>query len=75
MSDRLGEGVIIISANPTHLSINKDYLKDIEAENRKLKTALQNLVNLKEYKDKNGKDAHYLREQPKAWKMAKDALP
>jgi hypothetical protein len=36
--------------------------------------ALERLVFLKHYKDNHGKNDYYLREQPKAWKVAKDVV-
>ena len=36
--------------------------------------ALQNLVALKESKDKSGKDEYYLKSQPIAWENAKKAI-
>ena len=36
--------------------------------------ALYNLVNLKEHKDKHGKDEFYEKNQPKAWEFAKQVL-
>lgn len=36
--------------------------------------ALEELVQLKEWKDKHGKDEHYLNAQPTAWNNAKEAL-
>ena len=36
--------------------------------------ALQELLQVKEWKDKNGKDEHYLKAQPVAWQNAKAAI-
>lgn len=36
--------------------------------------ALQNLVQLKEWKDRNGKDEHYEKAQPIAWDAARAAI-
>jgi len=36
--------------------------------------ALQELVEVKDWKDKNGKDEHYEKSQPVAWKNAKAAI-
>ena len=36
--------------------------------------ALQNLLQLKEWKDKHGKDEHYQQAQPIAWEAAKTAI-
>lgn len=36
--------------------------------------ALKELVRLKDYKDKYGKDEHYVVEQPLAWDKARVAL-
>lgn len=36
--------------------------------------ALQNLVQLKEWKDRNGKDEHYEKAKNKAWQDAKAAI-
>ena len=36
--------------------------------------ALQNLVQLKEWKDRNGKDEHYEKSQPIAWDAARAAI-
>ena len=36
--------------------------------------ALQNLVQLKEWKDRNGKDEHYKKAQPIAWDAARAAI-
>ncbi len=36
--------------------------------------ALERLLFLKHYKDNHGKNDYYLREQPKAWKVAKDLV-
>lgn len=38
---------------------------------RELECVLYNLVKLKEYKDKHGKDERYLEEQPRLWKQAR----
>lgn len=40
----------------------------------KLLDALQQLLIVKEYKDKNGKDEIYLKSQPIAWELAKKAV-
>jgi len=48
------------------------YAKD--AEILRLREALENLVALKEWKDRYGKDDHYTALQPAAWKAAKAAL-
>ena len=40
----------------------------------KLLDALQQLLIVKEYKDKNGKDEIYLKSQPMAWELAKKAV-
>lgn len=36
--------------------------------------ALKELIQVKEWKDKNGKDEHYLKAQPIAWDNARKAL-
>lgn len=36
--------------------------------------ALQELIEVKDWKDKNGKDEHYEKSQPVAWKNAKAAI-
>ena len=43
-------------------------------DNALLLEALKNLVQLKKCKDKNGKDEHYVKSQPIAWKNAKEAI-
>lgn len=42
--------------------------------NDKAIKALEQLVQLKDYKDSQGKDDYYNREQPLAWQAARDAL-
>jgi len=41
---------------------------------REMEEALQELVDLKNYKDEHGKDEFYLENQPKAWKRARAVL-
>lgn len=48
-------------------------LKSLERE-KKLVEALEELVKLKRYKDKVGKDFHYNERQPIAWEKAETAL-
>lgn len=36
--------------------------------------ALEDLIQVKEWKDKNGKDEHYLKAQPVAWENARKAI-
>lgn len=43
-------------------------------KNEDLRICLANLLSLKEHKDKHGKDALYLKEQPLAWNRARELL-
>lgn len=51
-----------------------DIMNYARRTNKELVTALDELVQLKNWKDKNGKDEHYVRSQPIAWSNAKEAL-
>lgn len=44
------------------------------AENRAMREVLMMLVNLKEHKDRSGKDEFYERHQPYAWSSAIETL-
>jgi len=46
-------------------------LRDVNAV---LSATLQSLVDLKDHKDKNGKDKYYLKNQPLAWDYARNIL-
>lgn len=48
--------------------------KENKARIARLEAGLKTLVTLKEYKDTRGKSDEYLREQPVAWKNARDLL-
>lgn len=41
---------------------------------KEMEIVLQNLVDLKDYKDENGKDKYYLEQQPIAWAKARILL-
>ena len=43
-------------------------------KNMHLRTALQRLINLKDYKDTEGKTEWYLEQQPDAWENARSVL-
>ena len=49
-------------------------LTKLFVSSHKLLDALQQLLIVKEYKDKNGKDEIYLKSQPIAWELAKKAV-
>lgn len=51
-----------------------DIMNYARRTNKELVQALNELVQLKDWKDKNGKDEHYVRSQPTAWENAKKAL-
>ncbi|MBK8132627.1 MAG: hypothetical protein IPK48_07890 [Gammaproteobacteria bacterium] len=53
-----------------HLPCYKCRTEHLEVENANLKAALSRLVELKRYKDANGNDAHYEKEQQAAWAQA-----
>lgn len=48
--------------------------ESIEERLEKLHEALEELMKLKEWKDKHGKDEHYKKHQPAAWDKARTAL-
>lgn len=49
-------------------------IQALQQENKRLREALQNLVDLKAYKDKYGKDEGYYERQPVAWHLATESL-
>ena len=51
-----------------------DIMNYARRSNKELEEALKQLVQLKDWKDKNGKDEHYVRLQPVAWEDARKAL-
>ena len=51
-----------------------DIMNYARRSNKELIEALHELVQLKDWKDKNGKDEHYVRSQPAAWENARKAL-
>lgn len=51
--------------------IENDRLK---AENERLREALEELIQLKDWNDRNGKDEHYLNARERAWTQAREAL-
>jgi hypothetical protein len=51
-----------------------DIMNYARRSNKELVGALEQLVQLKKWKDKNGKDEHYEKSQPIAWINAKEAL-
>jgi len=59
---------------------NEEEIKELELLTKRfvasydLLDALQQLIIVKEYKDKNGKDDTYLKAQPIAWDLAKKAI-
>jgi hypothetical protein len=52
----------------------REMIHELSKENEQLRNCLENLVQLKEWKDKYGKDEHYLINQPRAWDRAKEIL-
>jgi len=46
----------------------------LKAENARLRTALDDLVTLKDYRDWHGRTPEYLEKKPSAWQQARDAL-
>jgi hypothetical protein len=46
----------------------------LQSENERLREVLENLIQLKDWKDKYGKDEHYTKHQPAAWDAARAAL-
>ena len=48
--------------------------KIVDVETNKYKNALEELIKLKDYKDKNGKDPYYINAKLKAWDNARGAL-
>lgn len=67
------EHICHVVVNATKRKETKANIKTIRYSAEMLEV-LSELVMLKEYKDKNGKDMHYVVEQPKAWKKAKELL-
>jgi len=57
-----------------HGSISNKVLSDMCDEIIELGVALQTLVDLKNHKDKHGKDEYYFKQQPIAWERAKEIL-
>lgn len=51
-----------------------DIMNYARRSNEELVEALEQLVQLKDWKDKHGKDEHYERSQPVAWGNARKAL-
>ena len=49
-------------------------IEELERQNKILLEALTQLVALKDYKDKCGKDHSYQENQPKVWKQARAAI-
>lgn len=49
-------------------------LEALKAERDALKSALEELIQVKDWKDKNGKDEHYEKAQPLAWENARKAI-
>ena len=47
---------------------------NLMANSYELLQALHELIQVKEWKDKYGKDEHYLKAQPTAWNSAKEVL-
>ena len=45
-------------------------LAELEKENQELREVVENLVQLKRWKDKNGKDEHYVQNVDSAWQKA-----
>ena len=60
-----------IAAELAHRDIE---IEDLRADNKRLREALEELVFLKDHKDKNGKTDLYRMIQPDAWESARDAL-
>lgn len=52
----------------------QDPITRLQSENERLREALENLIQLKDWKDKYGKDEHYTKHQPAAWEAARAAL-
>lgn len=53
-----------------HIPCLQCRVEHLEIENANLKAALSRLVELKQHKDKNGKDDYYEQERHKAWAQA-----
>ena len=49
-------------------------LTQLREERNELRSVLSDLVQLKDWKDKYGKDEHYLNAQPGAWESARKAI-
>lgn len=75
-SDSLPANVIILSGLINRAT--KDLTDEVErlrARIGELESALTELIQVKEWKDKYGKDEHYLKAQPIAWGNAKRLFP
>jgi len=64
------------TSNELHTVLNamSEYASAKDAEILRLREALENLIALKQWKDRYGKDEHYTKLQPAAWESAKAAL-
>lgn len=51
-----------------------DIMNYARRSNKELVEVLEALVQVKDWKDKNGKDEHYVKSQPVAWENARKAL-
>ena len=56
------------------LASQRDRVQSLEPRNAVLTEALENLVFVKDHKEKHGKDKMYLELQPLAWEAARKAL-
>jgi hypothetical protein len=52
------------------LNVNATRLAELEKENKELREVLENLVQLKRWKDRNGKDEHYAAKIDAVWYKA-----
>ncbi|WP_372650848.1 hypothetical protein [Draconibacterium sp.] len=59
---------------PERENINDIFLMLQEMHNNESADILKRLVELKDYKDKYGKDEHYQKLQPKLWMIAREKL-
>jgi hypothetical protein len=76
MSDKIKIGYIDESGGTLHPIIVEEIsrLHKIAERCKKLESALEELIQVKDYKDKHGKDEQYKSAQPIAWKNAREAL-
>ena len=65
---------ILIKHNKAIVEEIHDQLAAKDKQIKAMLEALFELVNLKDYKDKNGKDLVYQRDQPKAWDTARELV-